>query len=413
MSTFRYEALDAAGKRVKGEVEAAGRPQAFAELEGRGQHPLVLEEKAGGDPSSGSPDSKGAPVPSGGLSLPRKDIIRFTEELADLLDSGMQIEPALASIGSRRTVSRLQPLSAEVRRRLREGASFSVALRGASPSFGELYLNLVQAGQQSGALKVILRRQLAQMIVIEDLKSRVRGALIYPSFMIVAAIGLTGIFVGYLVPQLQSLFTMGHGKMPLITQLLILSSHVISRWWWLILIGIGLAVWAFSAYVSRPIGRAWWHAFQLRLPGAGPVLLNSACSQLAHTLATLIKNDITLLAALKLVRAATVNVCMQAALDRCVVEVSDGSTLSRALGRRKLFPDEFTDLVALGEQTGDLAGALERAATRYDKELARSTASLTQLIEPMLIIIMAVMVGVISFSMMSGIFQAVNALRPH
>ncbi len=414
MPTFSYEALDAQGRRVKGEVEASGRSQAFAELQGRGQNPLNLEEKADAShPQPTSTDLKDVQSAEGEMSLPRKDIIHFTEELADLLDSGMQIEPALASIEGRKNVSTLKPLSALVRRYLREGASFSVALRRASPSFGELYINLVQAGQQSGALKVILRRQLAQMIVIEDLKSRVRGALIYPSFMIVAAIALTAIFVGYLVPQLQSLFTLGHGKMPLITQLLIFSSHILVRWWWLILITIGLSVWGFSFFVKRPGGRAWWHAFQLKIPGAGRVLMDSACSQLAHTLATLVKNDISLINALRLVRAATSNVCLQAALDKAIAEVSDGSTLSRALSRRKFFPDEFTDLVALGEQTGDLAGALERAACRYDKELDRSTAALTQLIEPMLIIVMAVMVGVIAFSMMSGIFQAVNALRPH
>lgn len=419
MPFFRYEALDAQGKRVSGEIEASDRSQALAKLQSREQNPLSLIEKHGTSaPASSraasivSPHEPERPLP-GGDPLSKRDIIRFTEELADLLDSGMQVEPALASIENRKTSSPLKPLAGRIRRYLREGSPLSVSLRRSSPNFGELYLNMVQAGEQSGTLSVILRRQLSQMTMIENLKSRVRSALIYPSFMIVAAIGLTCIFVGYLVPQLQSLFTLGKGKMPLITQILILSSHFMSRWWWLLFICVGLAIWSFLAMVRRPAGRVWWHTCQLKIPGVGHVLMNAACSQIAQTLSTLHKNGISLLAAMKLVRNSTQNVRLQSALDLSITEISEGATLSRALRKRGVFPDEFMDLVTLGEQTGNLAGALEKAAARYDKELSRSISTLTELIEPALIVVMAVMVGMISFSMMSGIFQAVNALRPH
>lgn len=423
MPEFHYEAVNQEGKRQHGELEAASRGQAFDRLTRMQLRPLELREKNAGK-SSGlrtvSKSKKRTPVVSaerrierrtGGVKLRKKEILQFTEEMADLLDSGVRLEAALGVIAGRKESRHSGEMAHQVRESLREGVSLSVALRRASPSFDELYLNMVQAGEQSGALGTILRRQQEQLGMIEDLKSRIRGALIYPAFMILAAGALMLVFMTFLVPQMRSLFSMGEESMPLVTQLMIQFSEGVASWWWVGVLLIGLLVFGFKTLISKPEGRLWWDEKKFLLPQAGKVMSTGLFAQVAQTMAVLLRNGIPLVGTLRLVEAATSNRYVRGALSEALESVSDGASLSRALSRTGVFPGEFVDTVVLGEQTGDLAASLEKAAARYDKELGKSISSLTAMIQPAIIVLMAVMVGLIAFSMMSGIFQAVNSLR--
>lgn len=432
MPLFEYEAVDTGGKRQRGELEASSRAQALDRLARQRINPLNLREKsssAGTDraerksrrrdrkPSTSSEsrsvaDSKVAVRPtSGSVRLRKKEILQFTEELADLLDSGVRLEAALGVIAGRKGSRNVGEMAARVRESLREGLSLSVALRRGSPSFDELYLNMVQAGEQSGALGTILRRQQEQLSMVEDLKSRIRGALIYPAFMILAAGALMLVFMTFLVPQMRSLFSMGEESMPLVTQLMIQFSELVAGWWWLGLLMIGLLIFGFRTLVRNQEGRLWWDEKKFRIPKAGKVMSTGLFAQIAQTMAVLLRNGIPLVGTLRLVEAATPNRYVKEALGEALELVSDGASLSRSLARTGVFPGEFVDAVVMGEQTGDLSVALEKAAARYDKELGKNISALTAMIQPAIIVLMAIMVGLIAFSMMSGIFQAVNSLR--
>jgi type II secretory pathway component PulF len=417
MPVFAYEAVQRGGGRKRGEIEARSRAEACDKLEKDRLQPMWLKPKSEhrGAASPQTADSPAAPagLPRGGYRLSAKQIMQFTEELSDLLEAGLQLEQALRIMENRQETSALKHVSTYLRNEVREGVSFSAAMRKASGSFGELFCNLVAAGEQGGALHAILKRTLEYQKLVAELKSKVVGALVYPAFIGFAGLMLIVLFVSYLVPQLGTLLGTTGNKMPLATALLIAASKFLGAWWWLILIGIVALAFLFRWFISTKPGRRWWDRTQLRVPLVGRILRAKFFAQFAQTLATLTSNGIALYGALKLTNAATPNVFLQSVLSKVTEDVGEGIPLSRAVARTKAFPSVFVDMVVVGEQTGNLPLALEKAGSRYDKELNIAIAALTSMIQPAVIVVMAGVVGVVAYSMMGGIFQAVSGLRGH
>ncbi len=410
MPAFFYEAVQRGGGRKRGEIEARSRAEACDKLERDHLQPLWL--KARGEKLEAKTESSDdSALPKGGYRLSAKQTMQFTEELSDLLEAGMQLEQALRIMENRQDKSSLKLVSAYLRSEVREGVAFSAAMRKASPSFGELFCNLVAAGEQGGALHAILKRTLEYQKLVAELKSKVVGALVYPAFIGFAGLMLIVLFVSYLVPQLGMLLGTTGNKLPLATSLLISASRFLGAWWWLILIGIVALAFLFRWVISTSWGRRWWDKFQLRIPLVGAILRAKFFAQFAQTLATLTSNGIALHGALKLTNAATPNVYLKSVLGVVADDVSEGIPLSRAIAKTKAFPSIFVDMVVLGEQTGNLPQALEKTGARYDKDLNTAIATLTSLIQPAVIVVMAGVVGIVAYSMMGGIFQAVSGLR--
>ncbi|HWL54113.1 MAG TPA: type II secretion system F family protein [Chthoniobacteraceae bacterium] len=413
MPAYSYEAVERGGGRKQGEIEARSRAEACDKLERARLQPLWLRLKSAKEtaPAAEKMPEAASALPKGGFRLSAKEVMLFTEELSDLLEAGLQLEQALRIMENRQDASMLKAVSTYLRNEVREGVDLSAAMRKASPSFGELFCNLVAAGEQSGALHAILKRTLDYQRLVAELKSKVVAALVYPSFIAMAGLILIVLFVSYLVPQLGSLLGTTGKKMPLATVVLINSSQFMAAYWWLLgLIAIAVAV-GFRTFIHTPSGRAWWDRAQLQVPLVGAVLRAKFLAQLAQTLATLTGNGIALYAALKLTNAATPNVYLQTILSRVTDDVGEGTSLSRAVARTRAFPSVFIDMIVVGEQTGDLPMALEKAGARYDKELNAAIATLTSMIQPAVIVVVAGIVGVVAYSMMGGIFQAVSGLR--
>lgn len=414
MPAFSYEAVQRGGGRKRGEIEARSRAEACDRLERENLQPLWLKarsEKKSAEGGKKEHSPTGEALPKGGHRLSARQIMQFTEELSDLLEAGLQLEQALRIMENREETSSLKHVSAYLRSEVREGVSFSAAMRKASTSFGELFCNLVAAGEQGGALHAILKRTLDYQKLVAELKSKVVGALVYPAFIAFAGLLLIILFVTYLVPQLGTLLGTSGNKMPLATALLISASKFLGAWWWAVLIGIVLLGLLFRWIIGTPSGQRWWHRTQLRIPLVGAILRAKFFAQFAQTLATLTSNGIALYGALKLTNAATPNVYLKEILTRVTDDVGEGVALSRAVARTKAFPSVFVDMVVVGEQTGDLPRALEKAGARYDKELNIAIAALTSMIQPAVIVVMAGVVGIVAYSMMGGIFQAVSGLR--
>jgi type II secretory pathway component PulF len=414
MALFAYQAVSRDGQRVAGQVEAQSRTEAFAKLDRDRLQPISLVQQDGpstnGSGSSVREKAEEA-LPKRNIRLSRSQIILFTEEMSDLLDAGLQLEPALRVMESRKELSGIKAVASALRQQVREGSSLSNALRTVSPSFGDLFCNLVAAGEVSGSLPQLLKRQATFLVTIDDLQKKVVSALIYPSMIFVLGIGLIFLFMTYLVPQLTTLFQKTGKDLPLLTRLLVQTSDFLSHYWWLILVcafGLGFG---FYQLIRTPPGRQWWHRVQLRLPLFGAVLKGRFYAQFAQTMANLVGNGIPLLNGLRLMNSATGNVHLRSLMEKVVESVGEGGSLSKALQRAGEFPPMFIDMIGVGEQTGDLGQALEKIGRRYDKELNIKIQRLTSLVQPVVILLMAGMVGLIAYSIINGIFDAVSGLR--
>jgi len=414
MPVFTYQAIDTEGRKVTGNIEARSRREVFGRPEFRQLQLLALKEvgalAAPSTPSPAEPKVK-TWMQQGSVILSRGQIIVFTEELSDLLEAGLQLEMALRAMEQREELGGLKALVAGLREKVVEGVSFSAALRSVSGSFGELYCNLVAAGEISGSLSNILRRQARSLQAIDELQSRVVQALIYPSFIFGAGILLIVVFMSYLVPQLTKLLSETGKKMPLPTRIMIHFSDFMVHYGPLLLALVVVGVVSFLFAIRQPAGRRWWDEKKLKIPLFGKVLAARYYAQFSQTLANLVMNGIPLLNGLKLVQAATPNLYLTYLLTGVIEEVGEGRSFSKALKKTGYFPARFIDMVAVGEQTGEMGVALEKVSNRYDKELSRKIQRLTSLIQPVIIVVMSLLVGFVAYSMISGIFQTIAGLR--
>jgi len=406
MPQFTYKAVRADGQVVSGNLEAHSRTLALQQLDSLQLQPISLLAQGETSPAVSS-----SPLSSGPVRLSHAQILLFTEDLADLLDAGLQLEAALKVIEDRPGASGLRQVAILLRQQVREGVSLSIALAKASPSFGELYSTMVAAGEASGALIPILRRQISYLNLMQDLRRKVQQSLVYPAFIMIAGVITLILFMTVLMPQLDDLFHQTQTAIPIETRILIGGLQWLETWWPAVIAGGAGGYWLFRTYTRTGNGKIWWNRIQLKIPGFGPIFQNTFYSQFGHTLAGLIGNGIPLLQALRLTAQATPNTHLKKIIVRMADLVGDGSSLARAMKLSKNFPDLFIDIVGVGEKTGDLERALGRAAARYEKELNDRLTALMAMIQPAVILLIALGVGFVAYSVISTILDAVSSLK--
>ncbi|HAT20121.1 MAG TPA: type II secretory pathway protein [Verrucomicrobiales bacterium] len=427
MPLFAYKALRG-GAITNGEIEANDRREALRKLDQQGLQPVKVTEtgagtdrkpeaaraagaKASGErsPSVGSVAEK--KIPEGPIKLKRSDVVLFTEELSDMLAAGLQLEPALRAMEGRQELGNLKIVSVKLRQIVRDGNSFSNALNRVSPSFGPLYCSLAAAGEASGALDTILQRQAHYLKTLQELQGRVTLALIYPAFLMFSGIMVSIIFVTKLIPQLTSLLESTPGaEMPVGAKILMVLSGFFSKWWPVLVLLVVATVVLFKAWKDAESNKPAWDRIKLRLPLFGQVVERRFFVQFLETMANLVGNGLPLLRALQLTKDATPNIHLRAHLEEMIEMVGDGRSLSKSMVRAKIFPSLLIDMVAVGEQTGKIDQALQRAAIRYDKELNNSLQRIMALIMPAVLIIMALLIGTMAYLMITAIFQTINSL---
>jgi len=431
MPVFAYKALSSKGSVTSGKIDAADRPEALRLLDRQGLQPVNLKETTADVPQNGARKARasaeardakqsrkanarpaeGDDIPEGPVKLKRPEVVLFTEELSDMLAAGLQLEPALKSMEGRQELGNLKAVSVKIRQLVRDGVNFSTALRKASPSFGPLYCSLAAAGEASGALDTILKRQAHYLKTLAELQSRLILAMIYPAFLILAGIGVSVVFVTILIPQLTSLIesTPG-GKIPLGAAILIAASAFIKKWWIVISVAIVAFLIFFKAWKDNEANRPAWDRMKLKMPLVGPVVSSRFYVQFLETMANLVGNGLPLLRALELSRDATQNLSLRAQLDKVIEQVGDGRAFSKALIRTGSFPPLLIDMIAVGEQTGRIDQSLRRAAERYDKQLDGDLKRIMALIMPSVLIVMAALIGTMAYLMITAIFQTISAL---
>ncbi|HEV3271405.1 MAG TPA: type II secretion system F family protein [Candidatus Methylacidiphilales bacterium] len=418
MAVFAYQGTGERGERRSGEVDAPSRSEALRRLAMDRIQPLTLVAKADASPSKARDEAPSGKArretsPTGGIRLSTPQLILFTDELADFLNSGLQLEPALHLMENRDEHSPVKTVAAFLREKVRDGMSFSEALRIASPSFDDLYCNLVAAGEVSGALAPMLRRQATHLVAMQDLRSRVKLALIYPAALVLAGAVAMTVFMTVLVPQMIKLFSKTGSTMPLPTYILVQISNMTHRYGLFTAAVIGIAAAGFVAAIRQPAGRRWWDQNKLRVSLIGPLLSATFYAQFCQTMANLLQNGLPLLTALKLMSRATGNVFYRSLLIRITDLVGEGASLTRAMKAVGHFPANLRDLVKVGEQTGELGSTLEKIGQRFDKVIQMRIDRIMSIVPLIIIAALGLMVLLIAWSMLSGIFQVMNGLQGH
>lgn len=412
MPSFQYTAIDASGKQVSGNLIVRNKGEAYRELEAKTLIPVVVEaggEEAPGKKMGGLFAAKA--VQSGPAKLKRPEVTLFTEELADLLDAGMQLEQALKILHERQANAAIRAVSGLLREEIREGTRFSKALGKASPSFDELYRSLVAAGEASGSLPEILRRLVVNLKQIYDLQRRTAGAMIYPLTVLLACVALIIVFSTVLMPSLSEMMEKTGQDLPLVTDLLIKFTDFIGAWWWLILaIGAGIFI-GFRIFIATSGGREWWDGYKMKIPAFGPVIMGRFYAQFCHTMSNLINNGVPLLNSLKLITRGTPNHFIRNHLESVVLDVGEGASLARSMEKTEAFPVALVDRIAIGEQTGELGKAFSKAATKYDEDLDVRISRLTTLVPTFMLVFVALIVLVVAYAMITTIFGSMAGVR--
>ena len=421
MPQFSYRARDAQGALVEGVLDCADRTIAIRQIEQKRCIPIKIEIIDGKpqptQKAAAAPKVKAAPTVAAtqSLKIPHSQLLIFTEQLAHLLNAGMTLDEGLSILEKRLKHPRVQQMTRHLHQALIDGRSFSQALREMPRIFPPLFVNLVGAGEASGALPEILHRLVKHLMQAKNLRDRVQQALIYPAFLAVAGAGLITIFITYMVPQLTGFMSQIGGSLPLPTRILMDLNHAIVTYWWLAaLIAVGISV-GFRAFVRTDEGRLTWDRFRLKIPGYGRVIRYRYYAQFSRTLGTLIQNGIPLLRSLDLVSEIAGNRYLELKLIEARRAVVDGATLSAALSSQRIFPELFTDMMAVGEQTGRFGETMQTIADVYERELDKNVAIISQLIPPVIIVIIALVVGLVVYSILSAVFEATHSLqfRPH
>src|SRR5881409_2041567 len=414
MPQFAYRARNAQGGLVEGVLDCPDRAVAIRQIELQRCIPIRIE-LVGAKPKAEQRDGAPPAAATQNLKIPHGQLLVFTEQLGHLLQAGMTLDEGLSILEKRLKQPRVQQMTHALHQALVDGRSFSRALSEFPRIFPPLYVNMVAAGEASGALPQILLRLVKHLMQAKDLRDRVQQALIYPAFLALAGAILITIFITFMVPQLTGFMSETGGALPLPTRILLHTHHAITRYWWAGALLAIAALIGFRAMVRTQEGRVGWDRFRLMIPGYGRVIRHRYYAQFSRTLGTLIENGIPLLRALDLVTEIAGNRFLELKLGEVRRAVIDGATLSAALQAQKLFPDLFTDMMSVGEQTGHFAETTQAIADVYERELDRSVGIISQLIPPVIIVIIAVLVGLVVFSILSAVFEMTHSLqiRPH
>ena len=414
MPQFSYRARNAQGGLVEGVLNVPDRSVAIRQIEQQNCTPIRIEAMAAGPlVMDGKPVAVAAPTQN--LKIPHGQLLIFTEQLGHLLKAGMTLDESLGVLEKRLKHPRVQQMTNSLHQALIDGRSFSQALRDFPRIFPTLYVSMVGAGEASGALPEILSRVVEHLMQAKNLRDRVQQALIYPAFLALAGGALITIFITFMVPQLTGFMSQVGGALPLPTRILLGANHLIVGYWWVFVLVVLGGIVAFRAFVRTEEGQLTWDQFRLSIPGYGRIRRHQYYAQFSRTLGTLMENGIPLLKALDLVTEIAANKYLESKLRDVRRAVIDGANLSSALAKEQLFPELFNDMMAVGEQTGHFAQTMQTIADVYERELDRTVNIISALIPPVIIVLIAIVVGFVVYSILSAVFEMTHSLqfRPH
>lgn len=409
MATWTYTARRRDGEKVDGTVEAGDRRAALLQIEQLGCVPISVTEGAGRAPTQGK--KRRLRMASGRAPRMRaRELQLFTTELRDLLAAGMSLGNALNSLANRSTGMASDEIVAELRDEIVRGSSLSEALAKHPATFSQLYISMIQAGEASGAVDEVLGRIVEHLTRMQELRGSVVAALTYPMIVLFLG-GVTLVFaMAYIVPKFSKVFETFGKELPLPTQILISTSKWLSSYWWVLAVGILVVCTVANRAVKTTRGRLWWHGLLLKMPLVRGVVACGMYANFARTLGTLLRNGVPVLQALGIVERTVGNTVIERELRNARERVTDGTTISGPLAAGKVFPRMMTDMLAIGEETGDMPKALSHIAERYESELNRNIKVFTTALEPILIVLIAVLIGFVAISILMAVLNMTSGM---
>ena len=422
MPQFSYKARRRSGEVVTGVLEVADRSAALAQIEKLGLFPVSVDASKGGvvTPGAGAATAKRnwkeALPPSLRVYFQKQrqpklqELATFTQQLANLLNSGMPLTVALNSMTHLESKGIPAEVSKQLKQEVMEGRGLSDAMAKQPVIFSELYVNMVRAGESSGALVDVLRRLADHFNRFAEVQAKFKAAMIYPALVCCVGIGIIAFFIFFMLPKFMEMFSGFNMQLPLPTRMLMGLSGAVTGYWWLVAMVVVAVSVIFKRFSATESGKRKMDELKMKLPVFGKVNKLNLFGQFARVLATLLKNGVPVLNALKITEQIIPNRVIKEAIAKTREAVTDGKTLAQPLAASKIFPQLMVDLVKIGEETGDVPGALANLAETYESELQIALRVMMGLIEPALIIVMAVGVGFLLLSILLPMFNLISSI---
>lgn len=392
-SVFSWEGTDRKGSKVKGELSGASPALVKAQLRKQGINPQKVRKKS-------------VSLFGAGKKVKPMDIALFTRQMATMMKAGVPLLQSFDIIGEGFDNPNMRKLVDDLKQEVAAGNSFATALRKKPQYFDDLYCNLVDSGEQSGALETLLDRVATYKEKTEALKAKIKKAMNYPIAVVLVAVIVSAILLIKVVPQFQEVFANFGAELPAFTLMVIGLSEALQEWWFFILAGLIAGAFAFKeAHKRSEKFRNWFDRLLLKVPVVGDILYKSSVARFARTLSTTFAAGVPLVDALDSVAGATGNVVFRSATMKVKNDVSSGMQLNFSMRTTGTFPTMAVQMTAIGEESGSLDEMLAKVATFYENEVDNMVDGLTSLMEPMIMAVLGVLVGGLIIAMYLPIFQ--------
>ncbi|HIV06649.1 MAG TPA: type II secretion system F family protein [Candidatus Merdousia gallistercoris] len=412
MAKFKYIALDKEGRELSGVIESTSENRARKELAAQGFSVSRIAEVAAIASDKKATAAK-AKKPLFGTGVKKENITVFSRQLSTLLKAGLPLLRALEVIGRQEKNPYFKAVVEQLADNVRTGNKFSDGLSQHPKIFDKLYVNMAKAGEAGGVLDVVLDRLSTFQEKALKTTNKVKSAMVYPIVIMGVAVAIVAILMIFVVPQFQKIFTdmlKGNARMPALTQMIIDISDFMKENYiltGLIIVGVILFV---KIFFKTKIGIRVWDTAALKLPKIGDLVMKSTVARFTRTFGTLLASGVPILEALTITRGTIKNSLISDALSRVHDRVRDGENLSTPLDQQNIFPTMVTSMVEVGEETGQLPEMLNRIADNYDDEVDNSVGAITSIIEPIMIVFLAVVVGTIVIALFLPIIQIIQNL---
>lgn len=414
MAVYAYKGLDKAGKKTDGIIDAESPKAARQKLRKQGVFTTdIVEGKADGAVRrSGDGKSSGG----GGLSVEVDfskylervgvaDIAIITRQLSALIGAGIPLVECIATVSRQTEKEKLRLALREIREKVNEGKNLGDALADYPAMFGDLYVNMVRAGEQAGALELVLERLADYTEASVELRGKVVASMTYPLIMMLVAMGVILFMMGFVVPKITKIFTDMGSDLPAITKFVMWVSDMVQGYWWAMGIALIAIIFGVRKYYKTEKGRLKTDELLLRIPVFGSMLMMVAIARFASTLATLMGAGVPLLRSMGIVRNIMGNMVLRGVVEEAQEAVREGQPMNKPLRKSGRFPPMVVDMISVGERTGDLGPMLNRVSISYEAQVSRKLSTLTALLEPLMILIMGGVVFFIAMAVLLPMLQ--------
>ena len=407
MAIFKYTAKDSAGKKQKGKIEAENEESAFALLDAKDLVPTSLKNISGAKGKK-----KSLNINIGTPKIPSKELTLFTRQLSILLDAGLPLIRALRTLERQAKNKITKKILGDTADSVEGGYTFSESLNKNPKTFDFLYVNMIKAGESAGALEIILNRLATFMEKTAKIVAKVKSAMIYPIVVITVATLVTAMLMIFIVPKFKKIFDDLLSGMPLpkLTQFVVGASDFIMNQSYVIITIIVVVIVGLKILKKTKSGRYWIDYVKYHMPLLGPIIAKSSISRFARTLGTLMASGVPVLGGLLIVRDTASNQLIKESVQKVHDAVKEGEGITATLNASKVFPDMVVSMIEVGEETGKLPEMLVKVADTYDDEVDTAVDGLTSMIEPLMIVGMAVIVGTIVIGMFLPLIKIMESL---